>query len=659
MIRFYDRIIVPFFIYWLVRLLNADEKDLKRLLPLAFILILSQSTIGLLSWFAPQLLPDKWLGRVGERTIGTFGNPAVFTTTLMFCALFLMQAFHEAKSALLRWSALAAVGLAFFMVFFSFSRGSWLGAIAVLIGMAFLYPKTVSRLTLVALLVAGILFLSPPLRSYLGFAGERLTTETTAEGRILGGAATMRLIMEKPLLGWGYHQHEKYDEQFRDRVLDLAVNKQHSSHNTYLLITAEMGVIGLILFLLPTLIWLWRSMSAFKRLPWAGYPGKAILVMLWLLLADHFIAGNFTDLIQSTFFNTGMWWLALGLIANINDSTLPGTTRQRSSNSDLYIAKELTAAPAKVTTAVETPLETEYIFIVGMSRSGTTLMRNILNQSDQIAISRENHFLGHLLGSEGMRHKFRKFGDLHEDANVRRLVDFLYSGGSEKSSWLRRTSAHWRWITRRIDKEVFLQKILESDRSERAMFAAMMDLFAERKGKPIKGEKTPAHFQYADTLLDWFPNAKIIHMMRDPRGIFVSEFRRRQKEAQSFPYKQLQSVPGLMNLYVLLQTTLTWATSARNASENLVKYPGRYTVQRFEDLVRQPGEQVPALCAYLGVPFQQEMLEQEVVSMGFQEKQSGFDAGAADRWKKYIDPFASRWFHFWFGRQLRSYGYDD
>lgn len=325
---------------------------------------------------------------------------------------------------------------------------------------------------------------------------------------------------------------------------------------------------------------------------------------------------------------------------------------------DRFMEKERRPGLAE-TTAAETIPETDYIFIVGVSRSGTTLMRNILNQSDQIAISRENHFLGHLLGSEGMRHKFRKFGDLHEDENVRRLVNFLYSGGSEKSSWLRRSSAHWRWITRRIDKEVFLQKILESDRSERAMFAAMMDLFAERKGKAIKGEKTPAHFQYAETLLDWFPKAKIIHMMRDPRGIFISELRRRQKEAQSFPYRQLKHVPSLMKIYILLQTTLTWAASASSASANAAKYPGRYTVQRFEDLVRKPEMQVRALCSYLGVPFQKQMLEQEVVSKGFQEKQSGFDSGAADRWTKFIDPSAKRWFNFWFRRQLRSYRYDD
>jgi len=319
-IRYYDRIFVPFCMYWLVRLLNPNEKDLKLLLPIALILILSQAMIGMFSWGAPELLPRPWLSRLGERTVGTFGNPAVLSTTLVFCALFLMQAFHETKSSVLRWLSLVGIGLAFFMIFFSFSRGSWLGGAVVLVGMAFLYPRTVTRLALAGLIIAGVLYLATPLRSYFGFAEQRLTTESTVEGRIIGDAATTRMILEKPLLGWGDNQHEKYDEQFRTSVFDLAVNNQHSSHNTYLLIAAEMGLIGLVLYLLPALIWLVSSVNVFKKLPFAGYPGKAILVMLWLLLADHFIAGNFTDLIQSTIFNTVMWWLVLGLIANIVDS---------------------------------------------------------------------------------------------------------------------------------------------------------------------------------------------------------------------------------------------------------------------------------------------------------------------------------------------------
>lgn len=298
-----------------------------------------------------------------------------------------------------------------------------------------------------------------------------------------------------------------------------------------------------------------------------------------------------------------------------------------------------------------------YIFIVGLSRSGTTLMRNILNQSDWIAISRENHFLGHLIGAEGMRQKFRKFGDLSDDENVHKLVDHLYSGGSERSSWFRRASSHWRWITRRIDRQEFTQKLLETDRSERAFFILLMQLFADKKRKPIMGEKTPAHFRYVETLLNWFPEAKIIHMMRDPRGIFVSEWRRRQSEAQSFPYQQLKRLPNLMKLIILLQTTITWREGARSCRENQRKYPLNYYTQRFEDLVSSPEMQVKELCAFIGVPFQPAMLEQTVVSMGFQEKQTGFDSGAANRWKKHITPWIDAWFRFWLREDMEHIGY--
>lgn len=298
-----------------------------------------------------------------------------------------------------------------------------------------------------------------------------------------------------------------------------------------------------------------------------------------------------------------------------------------------------------------------YIFIVGLSRSGTTLMRNILNQSDWIAISRENHFLGHLVGAEGMRQKFRKFGDLSNDENVHKLVDHLYSGGSERSSWFRRASSHWRWITRRVDRPDFTQKLLETDRSERAFFILLMQLFAEKKGKPIMGEKTPAHFRYVETLLNWFPEAKIIHMMRDPRGIFVSEWRRRQKEAQSFPYRQLKQIPFLLKLVILLQTTITWREGARRCQENQRKHSLNYYTQRFEDLVSEPERHVKEMCAFIGVPFQPNMLEQTVVSLGFQEKQTGFDAGAADRWKKHITPGIDAWFRFWLGDDMKKLGY--
>src|SRR3954447_25366649 len=80
------------------------------------------------------------------------------------------------------------------------------------------------------------------------------------------------------------------------------------------------------------------------------------------------------------------------------------------------------------------PGEPEAIFVVGASRSGTTLMRTILERSPRIAIARENHFVGHLRDSEGARFYFRRLGDMRDDATVRKLSDLIYSGEFQRRS---------------------------------------------------------------------------------------------------------------------------------------------------------------------------------------------------------------------------------
>jgi hypothetical protein len=297
------------------------------------------------------------------------------------------------------------------------------------------------------------------------------------------------------------------------------------------------------------------------------------------------------------------------------------------------------------------------IFIVGVSRSGTSLMRRILNRSDQIAISKENHFLGHLISSEGLRQKLSKYGDFSDDKSVRCFVDALYSGQLERSSKHRGMSAQWHWIVKTVDKQVFLQRLLESERSDRALFALMMELYASHKGRRIMGEKTPAHVRYVQTLMEWFPDSLVIHMLRDPRAIFVSDLRRRMQEANTTPYRQLRLFPPLLKLFILLQVTWAWADSVSRCLEYQQRYADRYHLLKFEDLVTEPEEQIRAICERIQVDFQGRMLEQAVVSKGFQVGAVGFDARAADRWRQHIGPWANAWFVLLFRAQLREFGY--
>ncbi len=313
--------------------------------------------------------------------------------------------------------------------------------------------------------------------------------------------------------------------------------------------------------------------------------------------------------------------------------------------------------PSVATDARSAAGEAESIFVVGLSRSGTTLLRNILNQHDAVAIAPENHFLGHLLSREGVRHKLRRFGDLSDDERLRRMIAFLYDGGLQRATTWREPSRFWAWLVKRVPPEELRTRLEPTDRSEGAIFGAMLDAYAERKGKRIRGEKTPAHLRHVPTLLAWYPGARVVHMMRDPRGIFVSELRRRRAARGGFPYRLLGLAPPLLTAFVLLETTVIWAEGAWRAGRYRRAYPDRYRMVRFEDLVGQPEEELQALCGWLGIDFQPAMLEQRVVSVGALLGERGIDHEAATRWRAMIPDWADRWFRTLLGRRLRALGY--
>ena len=307
--------------------------------------------------------------------------------------------------------------------------------------------------------------------------------------------------------------------------------------------------------------------------------------------------------------------------------------------------------------ASRSPAErTDSIFVVGLSRSGTTLLRNILNQHDAVAIASENHFLGHLIASEGVRHKLRRF-NLTDDRQLADMVAFLYDGGLQRATHLREPSRFWKWLATRVPREEVLTRLQATDRSERAIFAELLELYAERRGKRIHGEKTPAHLRYVPTLLGWYPGARVVHMMRDPRGIFVSELRRRGSTQGGLPYRLLRRVRPLLTAFVLLETTIIWTEGAWRAGRYRRAYPDRYRMVRFEDLVGRPEEELTALCEWLGIEYQSAMLEQRVVSVGARLGERGIDRDAATRWLGTIPGWADRWFRTLLGSRLRALGY--
>lgn len=311
---------------------------------------------------------------------------------------------------------------------------------------------------------------------------------------------------------------------------------------------------------------------------------------------------------------------------------------------------------------------TEKIFIVGCERSGTSLLREVLNRSDRVCIALETHFLRRF-SRTGKARRLERFGDLRDDANVERLAAALLAGRRALGS------SYWGWLADEVTEETFRDRILRTDRTERSLFTVLMELYAERTcgastgdgsmGDVILGEKTPSHLYYVPTLLEWFPGARVVHTFRDPRSIVVSKLLKVRKTMEGpkvrFSYLPSWMIRILETPIEVLHITKSWLDATRLHRRYARAYPGRYHMVRFEDLVTDPEGRVKEICDFLRLPFERRMLE-EVPVMGSSyapegRRRSGFDTRAIDRWREHIHPVVSAWFSVVFRGPLRGLGY--
>ena len=299
----------------------------------------------------------------------------------------------------------------------------------------------------------------------------------------------------------------------------------------------------------------------------------------------------------------------------------------------------------------------DHIFIVGLGRTGSTLTRQILNNSECIGIGGESHYLCDLprLGFQtqrSVRQRLRQVGDLSSDEGARQVVKYLFTVRDRHLNF-------WNFTAKEVDQEAFLRQLLTigAAERERGLFELAMEVHAV--SKPVRGDKTPAHIFFVPQLLQWFPNAKIIHTLRDPRAIYSSRKKKAEDKAGQSARSGLRRLGVIFELASSLHVIVNWRRVERCHKKYEAQFPERYTLLKYEDLVRQPEETLAKLCSFLNIPLTQAMLSQTVVNSSFlPDGGVGFDAGSITRWRKHMDPLLQRWFLMWLGAKLREYGYE-
>lgn len=314
----YDRVFIPMVLYSIIRLWSPSQKDLQRLTFAIFLMVISQVVIGLLAWFYPSVLPNQWLEWAGQRTTGTLRSYGAFAAAMIFGGLLLLHTALQGERVPFRKLYLSVFFLSIFGAFISFSRAGWLATGAVLAGLFFLYPKSALR-TFIILLPVVILLAAGPLAGQVEWASERLDSEeseASALSRLPTYLASLRMIQAKPLFGWGYENFNRYDFQFYRRVGDLVnPDKDHSSHNFFLTLLAEQGILGFMLFLFPFGYWFSLTAKTMHTMPLDGFFSRKFTSILWLFLLGFLILNLFQSMRVP--YALGLMWVCLGLLGTV------------------------------------------------------------------------------------------------------------------------------------------------------------------------------------------------------------------------------------------------------------------------------------------------------------------------------------------------------
>lgn len=272
------------------------------------------------------------------------------------------------------------------------------------------------------------------------------------------------------------------------------------------------------------------------------------------------------------------------------------------------------------------------IFVGGMPRSGTSLMRAILDAHPEVAM-----FPGELP-------LWRRLAPAHAGRDLSRA--------DERERLIRELVTHPSMKRARvtIDGDALAAALaVEPVVSLGTAFAHALRQYARQAGKPRWGVKDPRCELHADRIFAELPAAKVIHMVRDPRDVLASQRATWGRLAQH-----------------IVSTADDWRRSAALGHREQGARRGAYLVVRYEDLVTDPQRVVGEVCRMLGLDARPEMLDTARLPLwppsdanDLQAATQGRDISRASvgRHLGELPPGESRYIEWRAGREMRAWGY--
>lgn len=287
------------------------------------------------------------------------------------------------------------------------------------------------------------------------------------------------------------------------------------------------------------------------------------------------------------------------------------------------------------------------IFIVGNSRSGTTLMGRILGANSDVYTFEELHFFEKMVSDEDVVSP-KDLSHADQAALARRLL--ASARGNIFSS------------TKDAGLDPDVDAILAKSNGVSAVdiYRAFLAHETQRHGKSTPCEQTPRYLFSLGSVLHAFPDARVVVMVRDPRDILLSQKGKwRTYFHGSWDMPLHEALRVWANFHPILVTKM-WASACRETRK--WRNDPRVMVVKFESMIGNEETTVRALSDHCGIKFEPEMLKIDDVGSSItpdQQGAKGINPKAANRWRSVpMSQFERAAVATFCKRDMLDYGYE-
>lgn len=261
------------------------------------------------------------------------------------------------------------------------------------------------------------------------------------------------------------------------------------------------------------------------------------------------------------------------------------------------------------------------IFVIGTPRSGTTLTARILGRHSGIFMPGETHFFPYIYAD---REYIDGLGAEERRTELMSRLGRLYRQFNEPDDQER--------VDRLFQDPAIVSQLEYSLGDYQSAFSMFMAVQMQAENKRRWGNNTPKDLFYASELLAFFPDARFIVCVRDPRD-FLASYQDKWKVTAE------DQVDRLKRLYHPIVTTMLWKSSMRLVPQLRTRVPpGNLYVSRYEALVNDPENCVREMCAVIGEPFEPQMLEVQFSNSSEQASAAGIYVSSTGKWRERLTP---------------------